>query len=366
LATRATWPGSLTRRDWLAACAMGSLPLMVDPRSTRADEPAKPSKLGVVIHSYAHRTAADRRGEGTRFDDPIRFLEYCHGLGAGCVQVGLGVRNGPEAGLIKEKAEALGMDLEGIVFFPRNRTQVDRFRSELSTASECGAKVVRAVMLGGRRYETFASADAFQQFAENAIQSLNLVAKVMEPITRHVCLAIENHKDFRSEELVAMLKKLDTDKIGVCVDTGNNIALLEDPMETVEMLAPWAFSTHLKDMAVQEYEDGFLLSEVPFGEGFLDLPRMVRVLQSARPDIRFNIEMITRDPLKIPCLTDKYWATFENLSGRHLASTLRMVRAQASKTSLPKVSGLKPAERIKIEDENVRRCLAYGRERLGL
>src|SRR5207253_5553332 len=122
----------------------------------------------------------------------------------------------------------------------------------------------------------------------------------------------ENHKDWRAPELLDILKRLSSQWVGVCVDTGNNIALLEEPTAVVEALAPHAISSHLKDMAVQEYEEGFLLSEVPLGEGFLDLKRMVAVLQKANPTIQFNLEMITRDPLKIPCLTSKYWATMEN------------------------------------------------------
>jgi 3-oxoisoapionate decarboxylase len=94
---------------------------------------------------------------------------------------------------------------------------------------------------------------------------------------------------------------------------GNNLALLEDPVEVVEKLAPWAFSVHLKDHAVQEYEDGFLLSDVPLGAGCLDLKKMADILLAAKPQVRFSIELITRDALKIPCLTDKHWATFPGL-----------------------------------------------------
>jgi hypothetical protein len=35
---------------------------------------------------------------------------------------------------------------------------------------------------------------------------------------------------------------------------------MEDPMEVVKTLLPYLFSTHVKDMAVDEYEDGFRLS----------------------------------------------------------------------------------------------------------
>jgi sugar phosphate isomerase/epimerase len=150
------------------------------------------------------------------------------------------------------------------------------------------------------------------------------------------------------------------------VDTGNNISLLEDPMEVIQTLAPWAYSVHLKDMAVEEYEEGFLLSEVPFGEGVLDLKKVVAVLRQARPEVRFNVEMITRDPLRVPCLTPKYWATFENLPGRHLARTLTWVRRNKPPQPLPRVSGLAPERQRELEEENVRKCLAYAGKQLGM
>jgi sugar phosphate isomerase/epimerase len=154
--------------------------------------------------------------------------------------------------------------------------------------------------------------------------------------------------------------------VGVCVDTGNSIALLEDPYEVVEAYAPWAFSTHLKDMAVAEYEDGFLLAEVPLGEGFLDLKRIVTTLSRARPEVRFNLEMITRDPLKIPCLMPKYWATFDSLPGKHLARTLTMVRKQAARKPRPSMSGLSQEQKLALEEKNVRQSMNYAREKLEL
>jgi L-ribulose-5-phosphate 3-epimerase UlaE len=150
------------------------------------------------------------------------------------------------------------------------------------------------------------------------------------------------------------------------VDVGNNIALLEDPMEVVEALAPYAVSTHLKDMAVQEYEEGFLLSEVPLGEGFLDLNKMIARLQRANPKIQFNLEMITRDPLKIPCLTKNYWATMADVPATQLAAALALVRSNAAKKPLPHTTGLDVDHQLVLEDENVKASLAYARQQLGL
>jgi 3-oxoisoapionate decarboxylase len=82
---------------------------------------------------------------------------------------------------------------------------------------------------------------------------------------------------------------------------------------------------------VREYDEGFLLADVPLGQGFLELKKMVNILHKAQPKIRFTLELITRDPLKVPCLTDKYWATFATTPGRDLARTLLLVRRYQAK-----------------------------------
>jgi 3-oxoisoapionate decarboxylase len=123
-------------------------------------------------------------------------------------------------------------------------------------------------------------------------------------------------------------------------------------------------------MAVQPYEDGFLLSEVPIGEGILDLPGIVKTLQQRDPDMIFALEMITRDPLQIPVLTKKYWATFDDsyspLPGRDLARTLQIVRDNPPRQPLPRVTGLSPAEALRLEDELIDRSIAWVRKNLPL
>jgi sugar phosphate isomerase/epimerase len=216
-------------------------------------------------------------------------------------------------------------------------------------------------MLSGRRYETFTTAESFEKFAKQAYESLGLAEPV---VAKHeMRLAVENHKDWRVPELLDILKRLGSRSVGVCVDTGNSIALLEEPLAVVEALAPLAFTTHIKDMAVMEYEEGFLLAEVPLGTGFLDMKKIIGVLRDKQPKIRLNLEMITRDPLKVPCLTSKYWATMERLPARELADALARVRSKAAR-EIPKVSTSALEKQIVMEEDNVRRCLEIARRDL--
>ncbi|MHB8524034.1 MAG: sugar phosphate isomerase/epimerase family protein [Limisphaerales bacterium] len=355
---------TMTRRKMLGTLASAA-PLVAAAPLLFSAEAANRKRLGVCAYSYNLHWKAARDGRpGARFKDSIEFLEYCRQLGAGGVQTDLSSRDAEGAAKLRAKAEACQMYLEGQVSLPQQESDVARFDADIRAAKEAGAEVVRTAMLSGRRYETFDSAEAFRKFETKSWDSLTLA----EPIARkhRVKLAIENHKDHRASELLGILKRAGSEYVGACVDLGNNLALLEEPMQVVETLGPVAFSTHVKDMAVQEDADGFLLSEVPLGDGFLELKRMLALLQQANPKIQFNLEMITRDPLKIPCLTQKYWATMEALPAPQLAAALTMVRRNAAKKSLPRTSGLDLEQQLTLEDENVRASFAYARQRLGL
>lgn len=308
--------------------------------------------FGVVLYSYGAHTARDRS-----LCQPLRFLQFCRERGAGGVQTAVPRAAAEDFPKIRKLLDETGMWLEGVVNLPRDAADVERFEADLRAARDAGAAAVRTTLIGSRRYEAFSSADEYAQAKARGQKSLKLAVPVAE--RRKVRLAIENHKDLRTPELVALFKAISSEWVGACVDTGNSIALLEDPLETVTTLAPYALSVHLKDMAVEECPTGFLLSEVPLGRGFLDLPRIVKVLRSRRPELHLGIEMITRDPLLVPCLTGRYWATLADVPASTLAQALARVREHAPGRPLPTITGLTEEARLKREDDNVRECLAY-------
>jgi sugar phosphate isomerase/epimerase len=353
----------MNRRDALRLAAGGGLAAMVrnSAASLAAESPA-PAPLGLVIYCCGLRQNAERQKDPKRdLFEPLNFLEHCHRLGAGGVQVPLGIRDAQYVKRFRKQADDYGMFIEGIASPPRDPADLARFDAEMRTAAMIGAKCVRTVILPGRRYEFFDSAEQFRQYDQQARKSVELAAPVVE---RHrVRLAIENHKDHRIPERIDLLKQISSEWVGACVDVGNSLALLEDPMETVEAYAPWACSVHLKDHAVREYHEGFLLADVPLGQGFLDLKKMMNILRKAKPEIPFTLELITRDPLKVPCLTEKYWATFAATPGRDLARALRLVRQHQAK-SLPTVSNLPLDEQVAAEDRNIQSSLQWASERL--
>lgn len=307
--------------------------------------------MGIVATSFWY---------GARHKSAYDLLEYCHSLGAAGVQAELGSLEPADTERLRKRAEEFGMFLEVFARLPGADTS--EFESLVRAAKQAGAVSLRAACLDGRRYETFSSLDEWKQFATDARARIARVVPIVEK--QRMPLGIENHKDWTGEELAGLMKEYASEYLGVCLDTGNNIALLDDPMEVVERLAPYAVTTHIKDMAVEESADGFLLSEVPLGTGVLDMPRIVETITKARPRTNLNLEMITRDPLRIPCLAEKYWTTFPERSGLRLARTLAFVRAHKAARPLPRVETLDDASRRRVEEGNVKKCLAYAREKL--
>jgi sugar phosphate isomerase/epimerase len=341
----------------LAAFALGDVARVCGGGAGKA-------RLGIADFSYNVRLRAERSGRVKgRLADPVSFLDHCRKVGAGGVQMNIGVRDEVYTRKLRENADAYDMFIEGSTSLPCDLSDVEAFEAAVRTAGQARANVIR-IAIGGRRYEQFSKAEQFKAFAERSLKSL----QIAEPVAaRHrMRLAIENHKDWRIDQMLDMLRRIGSEYLGVCVDTGNSFALLEDPMAVVKAYAPYGFAAHLKDIAVAEYEDGFLLADVPLGRGLLDLPRMVEILRKANPEIQFSLEMATRDSLKVPCLTDKYWATFADVPGSDLARTLRYVRVNASPERLPKVNHLPLGEQVKLEEENIKRCLRYASEHLNL
>ncbi len=348
-----------TRREFLQAAALGAaVPLL------GAQDPPARTAMGIASFTHRHRMQLDREKRAAEpISDPLHYLEYCRRAGAGGIQTDLGGLDPERALELRRRAEKHGMWVEGSSGLPRRKEDVERFDREMKAVREAGARLVRTVLLGGRRYETFEREEQFRDFTERSLASLKLAEPVL---ARHgVRLAFENHKDFRVPELLAFLKRLGSEHIGVCVDFSNNFSLLEDNHAVVEALAPVSWAAHLKDMAVGEYADGLLLADVPLGEGLHDLPRMVEALRKANPALRFSLEMSARDPLRVPVFTEKYWATMGDVPGEDLARILRTVREKkVPREKLPAVDALPLADRVRIEEEMVAKCLAFARERL--
>jgi len=330
---------------------------------------AAAGRYGIAYTSFAVRLQRGRdliRGAGAPALPAETFFDLCRSFGADGCQVDVAQLASREPayldGLKRLLAEA-GLFVE-LSVGAKALEDERRFAEVAEVARRLGALRLRVALLNGRRYEDFRTVDAWREFAGHWRRTLPRLKAALE--REGLPVGIENHKDWRADELVDLIRSVDSPLLGVCIDFGNNLSLLEDPLDTVTKLAPYAVTTHLKDMAVRPYDRGFELSEVPLGSGMCPLEKMIEVLRASRPETPLCLEMITRDPLQVPYLDEVYWATYEKRDEARIEAFRASVLARASAEPLPRVSGLGFEAMVAAEDENVRRSTAFARQTLRL
>src|SRR5947207_13536163 len=97
---------AITRRQMAGRLAASMSLLCSCPSLFGADSHPR-KKLGIGTYSYSLHWKAAREGNPkARFKNPLEFLEYCHDLGAGGVQVGLGAPDAGYTARLRARAEA--------------------------------------------------------------------------------------------------------------------------------------------------------------------------------------------------------------------------------------------------------------------
>lgn len=99
-----------------------------------------------------------------------------------------------------------------------------------------------------------------------------------------VKLAAENHIDYTADEMLEMIEKVGSRNFGINFDTGNFLRLLDDPVAGMEKLAPYVFSTHIKDLKMHPTarpNDWFFFCGVPVGFGLINNMKLAELLHKA-------------------------------------------------------------------------------------
>jgi sugar phosphate isomerase/epimerase len=110
-----------------------------------------------------------------------------------------------------------------------------------------------------------------------------------------VTLAIENYEAHRAAELAALIRRLDSPSLGVCLDTVNSFGALESPAEVRHHLLPLAVSIHVKDFTIQraDHRLGFLIEGAPACCGLLDVPGLLEAARGGGRDPGAILELWT-------------------------------------------------------------------------
>jgi len=89
-----------------------------------------------------------------------------------------------------------------------------------------------------------------------------------------ITLGLENYERHSCRDLAAVVRRLESRHVGVCLDTVNSLGALETPERVVETLAPLTVNLHVKDFVIGRVPQmmGFMVRGAPAGEGMLDIP----------------------------------------------------------------------------------------------
>lgn len=356
----------MNRREALLTLSTASSALLLGHAAAAPGEgtPAPRTRMGIVTYAFGIHQKNQWGGRYPGMVPALALLEESFRLGAAGIQADLAGADATAAAEIRRRAEKYQMYVEATVVSPRSADDVARFERDVQLAKAAGATLGRTAILPGRRYEEFKSLAQYREAEQHGLQSLQWAEPVLARQQFH--LAVENHKDQRITEKLETIKRVSSQFIGICVDVGNSVTLMEDPLDTARAFAPWAFTVHFKDQAVRENADGFWFADVALGEGFIDLPAVVKILHEAKPDLHLNLEAITRDPLNVPVLEKDFWVTMPDTPASELAAILRLIKTRSASKPFVTVSQLPIEQQLAFELKTVEQSFTYARERLGL
>lgn len=246
--------------------------------------------------------------------DPA-ILAAVSDCGAKCFQLDflldheVGESNRREIGPLARQA---GIELTGADYGAPSKI---RFERQIAAALELGIRVVRHAwgpFLGWQEPLP----------PENLERELATAARLYE--AAGLFYALENHQDYPSSLLAAVFRRIGSKHIGIFLDTGNSIALLESPVETAEMLAPFVLGVHAKEYAVLPAPGGFDLVGVPLNQGVVDNAAILQIVAANAPDGR--IPLLLENPLE-RCPVDLFAEPYRRHLGERSLHSLSSIAA---------------------------------------
>jgi sugar phosphate isomerase/epimerase len=137
-------------------------------------------------------------------------------------------------------------------------------------------------------------------------------------------LAIENHQDFGSEELVEFCEA--TRGVGICFDTGNTFPVAEAPLEFARRVAQHVRHVHLKDYRVQFTDEGYRLVRCAIGDGAVPLPAMLDLLQARNQKLTAVLEPGALEARHVRLLRPEWWSFYPPKAAPALAACFAAAR----------------------------------------
>jgi sugar phosphate isomerase/epimerase len=298
---------------------------------------------------------------------PVQFLDYLSKINLtwAMISVPAAMRDDDAAIQgIRDHADRLGIKLQlaHSSVCPSSRS----FNAQLGTLE---AQVARALKIsqifGAKCMRCILGGDPERPQIEMHIDNMIKAVRGLRSriVDSGVKLAVENHGgDLQAREMKMMIEAIGTDVMGVCLDSGNPVWMLEDPHMTLEMLIPYAETCHVRDSAVWKVPEGIAVRWVNMGEGNVDIDGWLRKFIQAKPGLPIIFENLVSAKPRIHAVYDpKFWDNWRNMPAWEFSRFLAVAEKGTPKPPAPLPEG-KTAGQQRIDD--LETCVKYTRELL--
>jgi sugar phosphate isomerase/epimerase len=264
----------------------------------------------------------------------IQLLDYAASLKLDTIQLsGLGDYESLEPehlAKVKEHASRVGIAIDAGVgcictlsggWYPKDGTPGELLRRGMRVAKAVGASSVRCYM-GGR-----GDRPQLERCMEVTVAALRSVRT--EALDLGVRIAVENHSgDMQARELKSLIEAAGKDFVGSCLDSGNPMWVVEDPLVALEILGPYVVTTHIRDSAVFEHPRGAAAQWVALGDGSVNFHRFVELYRKVCPHASMQLEIITgRAPTVLSYLEPDFWTAFPHAPAWEFARFVELAKS---------------------------------------
>ena len=240
----------------------------------------------------------------------------------------------------------------------------------LQVAKAIGANAMRCFMGSSEDRKT---PDQLQLCMETTIKVFRGLKSQAQDLG--VKIALENHAgDMQAREVRTVIEESGKDFTASCLDTGNPMWVAEDPMVTLEVLAPYVVTTHVRDSIVFEVPEGAAAQWVTLGDGVVDFAAFFAKYRQLCPKAPVQLESITgRPPRVVPYLQPDFWKNFAATPASEFARFVELAKQghpYMGAMVIEDIAGKKPAAYTAALQEQQRvdleRGLGYAKAKLGL
>jgi sugar phosphate isomerase/epimerase len=243
------------------------------------------------------------------------------------------------------------------MFEPQAGTAEEQISKMIDSAGLVGSKIVRAVLGSMDDRQT---APIAKHIEATAAVLRNVRAKAMD---HNIKIAIENHAgDMQGHELKTLIEESGRDFVGACLDCGNPLWTLEDPLVTLETLYPYVLTSHVRDSAVWLTPEGAAVTWVRMGEGNVGIDDYVRKYAELCPGRALSMESIVFGPKLFPYRDPKFWDAYRDIP----AWDFERFVALAEKGKPRAEAAWDRKDEAAREQEDLEASLSYTKKVLGL